>query len=340
MEKVVNELKVYYRFDKGMNNMDTTTFLGKSNLCVPRLGVGVMTWGDAKGLARFHPAKMAYGGPRGFEEERQAFEASLSAGVNLFDTAAMYSGGASERRLGELADGKDVVVASKFPGDFRFRVEDFPKELEASLKRLARSSIDLYQHHYPNNSISIPQLMNLLADAVDLGKIKAVGVSNYSAEQMRVAHESLALRGIPLASNQVEYSLLHRHPEVDGVLDACRELGITLIAYQPLASGSLTGKYSTGARPTGLFRRFMPNFRGKGLTAIEPVINLLREIGERYGKSPAQVALRWLVENPLVLPIPGAKNARQASVNAEALNFHLSTEEIESLNHATLAWRR
>ncbi len=333
------EIKVYNRFDKGMN-MDTTTTLGKSSLLVTRLGMGVMTWGDAKGLARFHPAKTAYGGPRGFEEEKQAFEASLSAGVNFFDTAAMYSGGASERRLGELADGKDVVIASKFPGSFYFRTENFPKELEASLKRLKRSSIDLYQHHFPNNSVSIPQLMNLLADAVETGKIKAVGVSNYSAEQMRLAHEALAKRGIPLASNQVEYSLLHRQPETNGILDACRELGITLIAYQPLASGALTGKYNTGARPTGFFRRFMPNFSGKGLAAIEPVVNLLRETGGRYGTSPAQVAIRWLVENPLVLSIPGAKDARQAAANAEALSFRLTPDEIEALNQATLAWRK
>jgi aryl-alcohol dehydrogenase-like predicted oxidoreductase len=175
--------------------------------------------------------------------------------------------------------------------------------------------VDLYQHHFPNRRVDISGLMELLSDAVEAGKVKAVGVSNYSAEQMRTAHAALALRGIPLASNQVEYSLLHRQPEVNGVLDASRELGVTLIAYQPLASGALTGKYLNGSRPTGL-RRFMPNFRGKALEAVEPVVNLLREIGDRYGKSPAQVALRWLVENECVLPIPGAKNGRQAADNA------------------------
>lgn len=320
--------------------MDITKFLGKSNLRVPRMGMGVMIWGDAKGLARFHPAKTAYGGTKGPEEERQAFEASLSAGVNFFDTAATYSSGASERRLGELARDKDVIIASKFPGGFRVRTKDFPNELEASLKRLGRSSIDLYQHHYPNNSVSIPQLMDLLADAVEAGKVKAVGVSNYSAEQMRIAHVALAKRGVPLASNKVEYSLLHRQPETNGILDACRELGIALIAYQPLASGAPTGKYTKAARPTGFFRRFMPNFRGKGLEAIAPVVNLLREIGERYDKNLAQIAIRWLIENPLVLPIPGAKNASQAAANAEALNFYLKPDEVETLNQATLAWRK
>jgi aryl-alcohol dehydrogenase-like predicted oxidoreductase len=318
--------------------MEKTMFLGQTTLCVPRLGVGAMTWGDARGLARFHPAKIAYGGAQGHDEEKRALEVSLSAGINLFDTAAMYSGGASERRLGELAAGKDVLIASKFPGTFFFRVENLPKELDASLERLGRDSVDLYQHHFPNKSVPIPRLMDLLADAVEAGKIKAVGVSNYSAEQMRIAHAALAKRGFPLASNQVEYSLLHRQPEVNGVLDACLELGVTLIAYQPLASGALTGKYTRGIKPTGL-RRVMPNFRGKGLEAVGPVVSLLREIGQRYDKSPAQVALRWLVEKENVLPIPGAKNAGQAASNAAALAFSLATNEIDALDRATLAWR-
>ena len=122
------------------------------------------------------------------------------------------------------------------------------------------------------------------------------------------AHAALAKRGIPLASNQVEYSLLHRQPETNGVLDACRELGITLIAYTPLAGGLLTGTYSAQNRPGGFFRRILPQYSRKALDAIQPVAKLLREIGERYSKTPSQVALRWLIENPIVLPIPGAKN--------------------------------
>ncbi len=313
--------------------------LGKSSLQVPRMGIGAMTWGDAKGLARLHPAKTAYGGAEGFEEEKRALEVSIAAGANLFDTAAMYSGGASERRVGELARGRDVLIASKFPGGFSFKAEDLPKELEASLVRLGRDSIDLYQHHFPSNRVSIPKLMELLADAFEAGKIKAVGVSNYSAEQMREAHAALAKRGIPLASNQIEYSLLHRQPEVNGILDACRELGITLIAYSPLAGGALTGKYSATQKAGGL-RRFLPNFSKKAMEAVQPVVNLLRQIGERYSKTPSQVALRWLIENPIVLPIPGAKNSKQAIENAGALSFALTPEEVEALSQATLAWRK
>ena len=177
-----------------------------------------------------------------------------------------------------------------------------------------------------------------MADAVEAGKVKTVGVSNYSAEQMRLAHAELAKRGIPLVSNQVQYSLLHRKPEVDGVLDACRELGITLIAYSPLAMGALTGKYSTDTKASGL-RRFLPNFNRKAMEAVQPVVELLRQIGDRYGKSPSQVALRWLIENENVLPIPGVKNSRQAADNVGALSFSLTPEEVQMLSQATMAWR-
>jgi aryl-alcohol dehydrogenase-like predicted oxidoreductase len=237
-----------------------------------------------------------------------------------------------------LAAGRvDLLIASKFPSGFRFQAEDFPEELEASLARLGRDTIDLYQHHYPGR-VSIPALMDRLADAVDAGKVKAVGVSNYSADQMRQAHDSLADRGIPLASNQVEYSLLRRRPEADGVLETCRELGVTLIAYTPLAGGLLTGKYSTQNRPGGFFRRVLPRYRRKALEAIQPVVRLLTEIGDRYAKTPSQVALRWLIENPVVLPIPGAKNGEQAAANAGALSFSLTGDEVDALSRATVAW--
>jgi aryl-alcohol dehydrogenase-like predicted oxidoreductase len=294
-----------------------------------------MTWGEPRGLARLHPAKLAYGGAHGYAEEKAALEASLAAEVSLFDTAAMYSGGASERRLGELARGTGAILATKFPASLLARADSMPRDLEASIARLGR--VDLYQHHFPTPLVSIPRLMDLMADAVQAGRIKAVGVSNYSAEQMRIAHAALARRGVALASNQVEYSLLHRQPEINGVLATCRELGVTLIAYQPLASGLLTGKYVAGVRPTGL-RRFTPNFSGKALEAVAPVVGLMREIGERYGKSPAQVALRWLIENESVLPIPGAKNGRQAADNAAALMFSLTQDEVSALDRATRAW--
>ncbi len=317
---------------------DSTMRLGQTDLEVPQLGLGAMVWGQPKGLARWTPAQLAYGPSHGTAEEESALEVSLAAGVNLIDTAAMYSAGASERRVGELAHGKDVLIATKFPPGPFSKDDIFPKALEDSLARLGRSTIDLYQIHFSSQRLSIPRLMSHMAEAVEAGKVKAVGVSNYSVEEMRLAHAELAKRGISLASNQVQYSLLHRGPEVDGVLAACRELGITLIAYSPLAMGALTGKYTTKTRASGL-RRFLGAFRGKGIEAVQPVVELLREIGGRYGKSPSQVALRWLIEMGQVLPIPGAKNGKQAAENAAALSFSLTSSEMEALNQATMAWR-
>ena len=312
--------------------------LGKSPLLVPRLGVGAMTWGDPSGMARFTPAKLAYGGPKSAADEEAAFTTAMAAGVTLFDTAAMYSGGASERRVGELAEGSAALIATKFPPRIRSVDGELPAALQASLTRLRRRRVDLYQHHFPTRRVDIPRLMGRMADVVEAGQVHAVGVSNYSAAQLRQAAGVLADRGIPLASNQVQYSLLHRQPETNGVLDACRELNVTLIAYQPLASGALTGKYLTGPRPRGL-RRYTRHFRRSTTKTVGPVVALLREIGARYDQGPAQVALRWLIENPLVVPIPGAKDGTQAADNAKALTFTLTTDEVHALDVATTSWR-
>lgn len=122
------------------------------------------------------------------------------------------------------------------------------------------------------------------------------------------------------------------------MLEACRELGVTLIAYMPLASGALTGKYSAAARPTG-WRRYTGHFRGKNLAALARVVDLLREIGSRHDRSPGQVALRWLIQRDGVLPIPGAKNASQATQNVGALTFTLDDAEGDALSQATKAAR-
>ena len=203
--------------------MEHKNFLGRSDVQVPRMGIGAMVWGQPKGLARWTPAQMSYGPSQSAAEEERALDVSLAEGVNLIDTAAMYSNGASERRVGELARGKDVILATKFPPSFFSRIEIFPKALEDSLARLGRRPIDLYQVHYPNRRMPTPQLMNFMADAVEAGAIRAVGVSNYSAAEMRLAHAELAKRGVPLASNQVQYSLLYRKPEVDAADERYRQ---------------------------------------------------------------------------------------------------------------------
>jgi aryl-alcohol dehydrogenase-like predicted oxidoreductase len=180
--------------------------------------------------------------------------------------------------------------------------------------------------------------MKQLALAVEKGKTIAVGVSNFSAQQMKEAHLALKSYGIPLASNQVQYSLLYRRPEINGVLDTCHELGVTLIAYMPLAMGALTGKYKHGSIPADWMRRRMGNtFSNPAISASEETVKRLLEVGDKYGKTPAQVALRWVIDNG-ALPIAGAKNGAQARENAGALTFSLTKSELTYLEESTKGW--
>jgi aryl-alcohol dehydrogenase-like predicted oxidoreductase len=223
-------------------------------------------------------------------------------------------------------------VATKFlPYPWRLGKDTLRKALAGSLARLRLQQVALYQIHWPLPPTPIETWMDALADAVDAGLTRVVGVSNYDAEQMRRAHDALARRGVPLASNQVQYNLLHRDPERTGLLKLCHELGVTLIAYSPLAKGLLTGKYTPENPPAGLRGRTV---RANTLARIQPLIGLLAEIGGRYGKTPSQVALNWIICKGAV-PIPGAKNARQAQENAAALGWRLTAGEVAALDAAS-----
>ena len=314
--------------------------LGKTNIMVSRIGIGTLTWGDPAESRTLSSPRIAYG-PAGSEKDQsEALEVSLNAGINFIDTAAMYGLGASERMIGKLTRGKNVVIATKFPKYFFITfTRSLPEDLRESLARLQRTTVDLYQVHYPFPWLSIPGMMRLMADAVEKGKVRAVGVSNFSARQMRMAHKILSQYGIPLASNQVEYSLLHRKPETDGVLETCRELGVTLIAYMPLSMGALTGKYDKKNKPEGM-RKYLGFYWGKKFQKVLQLVNLLRKIGEKYSKSPGQVALRWLIEQEGVIPIPGVRNGRQAEHNAGVLSFSLDKADRDAIEHASVQWRR
>jgi aryl-alcohol dehydrogenase-like predicted oxidoreductase len=275
-----------------------------------------------------------YGRDYGEGECRGAFAAGLGAGLTLFDTAELYGWGESERLLGRFigerrARPEAAVVATKFfPYPWRLRRGDTVRALRASLRRLELPRVDLYQVHLPLPVFSVPRRMDALAETVQAGLTRAVGVSNYNAADLRRAHDALARRGIPLASNQVHYSLLHRAPEGNGVQAACRELGITLIAYSPLEQGLLTGKHGPGRPPPARRRRTAPRPE-----TLEPILAALRSAGEAHGgKTPAQVALNWLICRD-ALPIPGAKRPAQARDNAGALGWRLTPEEVETLDH-------
>lgn len=306
---------------------DQITLAGLDRPLAP-LGLGTWAWGDR-----------AVWGMGGYDadltEDRiaEAWTATLDAGVALIDTAEVYGGGESERIIGRLlaarpADRDRVVLATKFmpmPQKLDVRAA-LRSSLLASIERLGVERVDLYQIHGPVSLRSKGALAEALAAVVDEGLTRAVGVSNYSAGEVEKVHAALATHGVPLASNQVEHSLLRRRPETGGLAPTCDRLGVRILAYSPIGQGRLTGKYSAASPPPG--RR---TFSTHPMEQVDAVVAVLRDVGETHDRTPAQVALRWLVEKGSI-PIPGAKNADQAAQNAGALGWTLTPEEVARLD--------
>ncbi len=286
------------------------------------IGIGTWAWGD----------RLVWNYGSGYSEQdlRDAYAESLSNGITLFDTAEIYGFGGSERFLGRFMreTGTHPRIATKFmPHPWRISKAQLIDALRGSLARLGLPSGDLYQVHVPSRLVPPSHWADALADAVELGLTASVGVSNYGADDLRRTHDLLAKRGIPLASNQVEYSLIHRDIESDGTLRACRELGVRVIAYSPIGMGLLSGKY-TPSNPPGGARRLM--YRGM-IDKIQPLVSLIREIADAHGKTLAQVAINWTICKG-TLPIPGAKTAKHAAVNAGGANWRLREEDIAALD--------
>ena len=309
------------------------TQLSLNNITLPTLGIGTWAWGDS--------LFWGYGSNYGEKEVQNAFDAAIANGASFFDTAEVYGLGESERLLGRFfkQTTQPVQIATKyFPLPWRFGKQAVADALTGSLKRLGVEQIALYQVHMPFDFfMGQPTLMAALAEEVQRGRILTVGVSNYSAVQMQQAHDLLAQYDVSLAINQVRYSLLNRQIEQNGILELARKLGITILAYSPLAQGLLTGKYTANSpeRVTGA-RKLDPKFSAQGLGKIEPMITQLRQLGEKYQKTSVQVALNWLIAQENVIPIPGAKNARQAEENAGAMGWQLSSDDVRQLSLLSL----
>ena len=305
--------------------------LGKTDLQIPPMGIGAWSWGD-----RFY---WGYGRDYGEKDVRAAFEACLEAGIAFFDTAEIYGQGRSERLLGQMLQSlpadqaENIIVATKFfPYPWRLWKRNLESALKSSLNRLMRPQVELYQIHWPYPPLSIESWATALADVVDQGLARSVGVSNYNANQMRRTHAVLIKRGLLLTSNQVEFSLLNRRVEKSGLLKQCQDLSITCIAYSPIAMGVLSGKYSPSHPLSGVRSvRYPPKY----LSQIEPLLRLLREIGDAHeGKTPSQVAINWVICKGAV-PIPGVKTLQQAQENLGALGWRLTDDEVNALDGAT-----
>jgi len=290
------------------------------------LGLGAWQWGDR--------VVWGYGQTHTDKEIRELFNASLSLGIRFIDTAEIYGSGYSERLLGQLLKEIDqpVLVATKFfPWPWRLTKGFVPRALKSSLERMGLESVDLYQVHWPSPIMSPETMMEGMVECVKRGWTRTVGVSNFGEKRMLRAYSTLAQHGIPLASNQVHYSLLSREVEKNGTLARCKELGIRLIAYSPLEKGLLSGKYSLENPPPGV----RGSQYAEMLKKLPPILKLMQEIGLNHGdKTIGQVALNWLICKG-ALPIPGAKNIKQAEQNAGGAGWRMTEEEVSKLDEAT-----
>ncbi|MGW5715161.1 aldo/keto reductase [Amycolatopsis sp. NPDC003865] len=303
--------------------------LGRTDIRVSPIGLGGSQF-SAGGISTFYVTLAQ-------AEVDAIVKAALDGGVSWFDTAEGYGAGRSERSLaaglrhaGMTPD--EVTVSTKWTPLGR-AASNLERTIGDRTGNLAPFRVDLHQIHTGYGSLSpIRAQMQAMARLADSGKIRSVGVSNFSARQLKIAHGELAKHGIPLASNQVQINLLHRKIETNGVLETARELGITLIAYVPLRSGMLTGKFHADRElAAGLprLRRMMAGISPKSLDRTTPLIDGLREIAGTHQATVGQVALAWLITHygDTVVATPGASRPRHAEEAAGAMKVALSEDE-------------
>ena len=310
--------------------------LGKTNIQITPIGLGMMEFAGGGGL-------MGSAFPVISQDEKNAtVKAGLDGGINWFDTAELYGAGVSEASLSTALKAagkkdKDVVVATKWWPLFR-TARDIPRSIQDRIRFLDGYTISLYMVHQPFGFSSPEAEMEAMADLVQSGKIRSVGVSNFSSEQMRRAYKTLQKRGLPLAVNQVRFSLLDRSIEKNGVLDTAKELGITIIAYTPLASGLLTGKYHKSPELLKKKSWFWRARLQRGVDKSRSLVMALDEIGLKYKATAAQVALNWVINShgETIVTIPGVTKVQQAQENAGAMKFKLLDDEMTRLNELSL----
>ena len=307
--------------------------LGKTDLQVTPIGLGCWQFAGGKG---FLNRSVWDSTPQ--EIVDKIVKITLDGGINWFDTAELYGHGISERALASALckagmANSDVVIATKW-SPFLRTAANIPHTINKRIECLTPCKIDLYQIHMPYAFSSVEAQMDAMAGLVKEGKIRYIGVSNFSASQMRRAHAALAKHGLPLASNQVRFNLINRNPEKNGVLDTAKELNISLIAYSPLAQGLLTGKFHKNPE---LIKRIPWMRRMLLVREIEKTRNLIKTLEDIAGShkcSLSEVALSWAVNyhGDVIVAIPGATKIEHVNQNVGALTLKLTPEEMASLD--------
>ncbi len=313
--------------------------LGQSEASWSPIGLGTWQFSQGHGLiGRFWPTLTQ-------DYITAIVKATVDGGISWFDTAEAYGRGQSERALAMAletlhVDVDTISIATKWWPLLRSS-HHLQHSIGARLQALNQHPIALYQIHQPFARSSIESQMRAMASLLDHGLIKQAGVSNFTASQMVLAHRTLKSCGHALASNQVHYNLLHRNIESNGILANARELGISLIAYSPLAQGLLTGKFHQGtASPRG-FRRWSPQFRPEVLRTTAPLIRAMQDLAERYEVEVSQVALNWVITSAgdTVFAIPGASSPKQAAANSKAMGWALTHDEWAMLSDLSTNFR-
>lgn len=272
----------------------------------------------------------------------EVVSAALDAGITLFDTADIYGGTLSEEYLGRALGKRrdEAVVATKFGG----RIDDerpggaspdyIRRAVEDSLRRLGTDHIDLYQLHFPDAGTPIGDTLATLNELIDAGKVREIGCSNFSVEQLREAQAAVGEAAHGFASVQNEYSILQREPE-RGVLEECRRQGLGFLPYFPLANGMLTGKYRRGeAPPAGTRLGGNAERAGKLLTDERfETIERLERLAADHGHSILDLAFSWLLSRPQVSSvIAGATRAEQVRANAAAAEWELTDDVVAAVD--------
>jgi aryl-alcohol dehydrogenase-like predicted oxidoreductase len=300
--------------------------LGNSPLMVSALGLGCMSMSE-------------YYGPRHDEESLATIHLALDRGINLLDTAEVYGRGDNEELVGRAIQGRrnQVVLATKFgmPRDaqgrslgINGRPEYVREACEGSLRRLNIETIDLYYQHRVDRTVPIEETVGAMSRLVEEGKVRFLGLSEAAPSTLRRAHSTH-----PISALQTEYSLWSRDPEEE-ILPACRNLGVSFVAYSPLGRGFLTGRFTSleDLAPDD-WRRNNPRFQGENFERNLELVRRIEQIATVKGREASQLALAWvLAQGEEIIPIPGTTRRTHLEENLAALEITLTAEDLERLN--------